>query len=473
MSYEFKSSLGDRWQVEDEYVKSAQTGRYFYLSDPLLRILEGSQSAQGADEKAVKIEQRMSQRLREIDGSQKTPDGKSFLIVDRSMNGGRWSHPVQSGNPQFDWVERSKTQGTLFVYTDKPEMAIRSHVGNPEMNLESPGSGDDVFNVLRYSPDHGDYGIVAQASSFGEAEEMAMTQSLQEMEPLPPLSYDKSAFVHLPAGELAGHRDAFAEVQLVSQAEDGLRHQMCKMHVMDRFSRCMASGIFELNDVLDMRNDPKAFEQVLLNHPHVDEGHVLQQFKNAETAHAVDSHDLYDQINRLGPNKILKFETPDEAHQILISFDLVDTYRENLTAKRLHTGPGAPSEEVLRASDSVYINIATERSYTIQVKRTEGTMVTKLSNMHLSVLNLFNLINGEENHSPEEMVEAAKLQKIKFADNQRSGDAPSFTQLLGASLQAKIFEIHYETSKHVKRHVLLNAMEAERQPKVESSLAMS
>jgi hypothetical protein len=411
----------------------------------------------------------MSERLREIDASPISPDGDSFLIADRSMQR-RWSHPVQFGNPMFDWNEKAKTTGVMCVMTEQPEFAIQSFVGNPAMNENNPGSGDDVFNAMIYDNESEQYCIAHSAASFDEAERYILEQG-PVSKPLPWLSYEDSNFMRLPAGDLLGHKGMYAEMQFRSNVtgEDGFRHLGCDVHIMDQFGQCVASSECGINSLFDLRDSPDHLNEFIKLNPHQDKNGVLHLFKNSELSQPDSIEDLREQLRGLVHKRFLKFETADEKFHLLISYDLVETHRDSHTSKCIHRGPGSPSEETLRTCGSIQLTVGTEKAYNIVVKRVEGAMTRTLSNVVLNADLLYRLLSSPE--AVQEMVATARKKSPSFADNLKTGDAPCAHQLIGASMQGRLIDIEYTTSKHPKVKVMLKAMEDARKPQAEESLA--
>lgn len=470
MGKTYITGLGDRWEQDDQYVKSLQTGQHFGLSVDMKRLLEGAEAAPGANPDVVA---RMSSRVRNIEEAPMAPDGHSFLIPDRTL-GGRWSHPVKFADPQFDWNERAAKVGTLMLLSKDPEIGIQSYVGNAQMNEQNPGTGDDVFNVVVWDAEEEDYGIAYPCESFAHAEEYVLKGDIQKklraQAPLPWLGYECASFVNIPQGETMGYRGMYAEVQLKSVVTDNFRVQHCDVHLMDQHGRCVAAGESSINGLFELRDNPWKLKGFIEEHAFKDEKGLLHNFRNSEIFEPADHAELRAGINDLSPGKFLKFQTPGDDYQLLISYDLVDTYRDNNSGKRLHTGPGSPSEETLRDSKAIRVTIGTERSYTVVVKHAEGAMTRTLSNVILNSESLFKMISDE--NAVIEMVEGRRAKPVAFAENLKTGDAACFHQLLGASLQGRVFDIQYATSRSVKAQDLLNEMEAAKRPRVEESLSM-
>lgn len=465
-----KTSLGDSWVLDQDYAKSEQSGSVYRITEDMQRLLDGAQVVAGADPRAVA---RMANRLRDVDGGPVTPDGQGFVIADRTL-GGVWGHPVRFDNPRFDWHERAKTKGTLLVLVENPEVGIRTHIGDPKRNEVEPGQGDAEFNVMIWDDEDKEYCIAYQAHSFEHAQEYVLkgdlNKKLRAQPPLPWLSYEHSNLFTLPSAEKIGQEGMYVEVQLKSVVDDGFRQQYCDVHLMDKFGRCIAATEMSIDGLFDIRDNPKDLKAFIEEFPFKDEKGVLHNFKHSEVFEPESEEELRDTFNQLSPGRFVKLQTPDEDYQMLISYSLVDTYRVNNTNKRLHTGPGAPTEEAIRASGAVRLVIGSERAYNVVIKHAEGSMTRTLSNVILRHEALFKLATDED--AVEDMIDNARLRPISFADNIKSGDAPCYHQLLGACLQGRVFDIEYAHSRHDKVEDVLKEMAAARNRTAELSMSM-
>lgn len=462
-----KTSLGDSWVLDQDYAKSEQSGSVYRISEDMERLLKGAQEGN-----PIKRD-RMANRLRDIDSGPLTPDGQSFLIADRTLDG-VWGHPVRFDNPRFDWNERAKTDGILLVSVKNPDVAIRTYVGDPKLNEVEPGQGDDVFNVMIWDDEDKEYCIAYQAHSFDHAQEYALkgdlNKKLRAQPPLPWLSYEQANIFELPSAEKIGQPGMYVEVQLKSVVEDGFRNQYCDIHLMDKFGRCVAASEYGIDGLFDIRDNPKELKEFIEEYPFKDEKGVLHNFKHSEVFEPETEEELRDAFNQLAPGRFLKLQTPDDEYQMLISYNLVDTYRVNNTNKRLHTGPGAPTEEAIRASGALRLVIGSERAYSVVIKHAEGSMTRTLSNVILRHEALFKLATDED--AVVEMIENARLRPISFADNIKTGDAPCYHQLLGACLQGRVFDIEYAHSRNEKVEDVLKQMAAARNKSSELAPSM-
>ncbi|MDU8351160.1 hypothetical protein RYA05_04525 [Pseudomonas syringae pv. actinidiae] len=462
-----KTSLGDSWVLDQDFAKSEHSGSVYRISEDMERLLNGAQDAN-----PIKRD-RMATRLRDIDSGPLTPDGQSFVIADRTL-GGVWGHPVRFDNPRFDWNERARTEGTLLLLVENTGVGIQTHIGDPKLNEVEPGQGDDVFNVMIWDDEDKEYCIAYQASSFDHAQDYALkgdlNKKLRAQPPLPWLSYEQANIFELPSAEKIGKPGMYVEVQLKSVVEDGFRNQYCDIHLMDKFGRCVAASELGIDGLFDIRDNPKDLKEFIEQYPFKDEKGVLHNFKHSEVFEPDSEEELRDVFNQLAPGRFVKLQTPDAEYQMLVSYTLVDTYRANNTNKRLHTGPGAPSEEVLRASGALRVVIGSERAYSVVIKHAEGAMTRTLSNVILRHEALFKLSLDED--SVVEMIENARLRPISFADNIKSGDAPCYHQLLGACLQGRVFDIEYAHSRNEKVEDILKQMEAARNKTSELSMSM-
>lgn len=468
MSNIIQTSLGDFWELTEGYAKS-ENGLLYRLSEPMQRLIDGAQIVPGADPRVVG---RMASRLREIENAERGPDGDTFLIKDRTL-GGVWSHPVKFSNPLFDWNQRAQAKGTLFLLTKDPEIGIQSYVGDPQRNLQNPGSGDDVFNVVVWNEEYEEYGIAYQCDTFEHAAEYVLkgdlNKKLRALPPLPALGYRSVAFVDIPSAEHHGHLGMYAEVQLESQNLDGFRQQRCNVHLMDKFSRCVGAGLITVDELFDLRDRPKSYLEFLENFG-VQEGGVHHNFRNSAVCEPEDVDDLKQVLADLKRGCLLKFQTPDDEYQMLITYEVVQTYRIEGTNKRLHTGPGAPTPEMVRDSGAQRIVFGEERAYQICVKHSAGGMIKKLSNVTLDAQKLYDLISDDQAES--KMIEEVQLRPLNFMDNRITGDAPCYHQLLGASLQGKPSDVEYLFSRVFTAEELIKALLPDSPRKTEPEMSI-
>lgn len=446
MSKNYITSLGDKWVVDQNYVRSENTKNHYFLSEPLLKILNAADAdpSKISDENFNNLRARMSSNLREIEKSPMSPDGNSFLIADRSL-GGIWSHPVRFDHPKFDWKDRAQKEGTLYVLSENPEIGIESRVGNAEMNKEAPGSGDDVFNVMVFDKDSKKYCIAHQTYTFSDAERYVLENG-NIAKPLPPLSYEENTFMDIPSCNSIGLKGVYAEMQLRTVITDGVKGQYCDLHLMDQYGQCLASSIKSIENVFLIRDNPDCLNEFIKESKHNDEHGLLHMFKNSESLDPKTIDDFLVSFHGLGHNKFLKLETANKEYQMLLSYELVDTYRD-FNGKCLHRGSGVPTESALEGCKDKYLTRGTEKAYKIIVKHTDGSMTRSISNVLVDTKALFRLLNEPE--AMEELVSNSRLKAPRFSENMKTGDAPCIHQLIGSSVQGKVFDRNYTGSERV------------------------
>jgi hypothetical protein len=437
MKKEITSCLGDTWVVEEGSVTSNANGLSYALTEPMARILYGSESN--------KV---MAERLRAIESASVDLSGRFFLLQD-SKNP-LWSHRVPFTNPQFDWVEKAKTMGEFLVFTEDPNLAVEFFISSPEANEKHPGMGDDVFNVMCWDSDVEQYCIAHQAYSLDEAEAWIYGDGdIEEL--LPPLSYEEVTF--MPFASHAGSKKQYkAEIQLITDIEGDKKYQLCEVHIMDQFKQCLSSSLVRAEVLFNLKHDPNFVEEHIQEFAFDDDG-TNHLFRMADTYEPETADELKEKLEDLRHNRFIKMETSDKKYELLISWDPVSTYRTT-DGKRIHTGEDAPAITKLLPHHGQQLTVGEERAYNIVVKHTEGSMIREVNNLVISPDRLFNLVTSDSHL--QTMLRKTKERPLKFADNLKSGDAPCIHQLIAACVQGTASDVMYLSSKTVDVNSLLN-----------------
>jgi hypothetical protein len=443
--------LGDVWTTDHDHVKCQATGRHYFLSDSFIRMLTVADAEQTRENEPAfaQLQDRMAARLREIQTAPSTPDKKCFLIADRELEG--WSHPVYFSNPVFDWNERAAKEGTLYVLTEDPAIAIQSVVGDPELSKNGLDEGYSAFNVMHFDyADEHTYRIVHTEPYFEEAEKVAKGKC--DTAPLPSLSYESVAYMFFPQADSIGMPGLCAELQLCSENHGGFRHQYCQIHILDRFDQCLASSVHTLDDVFNIRDGFWDVKDYIDQYKHEDVDKVLHKFKHSEVCEPESLEEMVEVLDNLQPDKFLKFHTADEEFQIMLSYTLVETFR-TLDGKRVHTGRGIPELDVLQKLNERELVKGQEQSYSLIVKRTDGAMTKKIANITLSASKLFELISNDD--APLNFIEDAKERSPRFAENIENGDPPCEHQLIAAACQGNFSDIRYTMKNSISVQKLI------------------
>jgi hypothetical protein len=459
MKRTFTTVLGDEWTTDQDHVKSSNTGRLFFMSEPMQKILNAANAdpSRNQDPKFVQMQGRMASRLRELENAPLTPDERSILIVDRDDN--TWSHPVSLSNPQFDWKERGPKEGTLMVLTENTYVAIQSVVGNAQMNEDGSGSGYFSFNVMYFddSDDVKEYCIDAVYPELDLAINHAM--NAEYANPLPYLSYDSINFMDLPLADSAGFPDAYAELQLCTVMNGNYREQECNIHIMDRFGQCIASSTHSLDTVFDLRDRTRDLKDYIEDNPHDDTNKILHKFRNSKVCEPETIDELRGILDALIQDRFLKFHTADDQFQMMLSYSPVETFR-TAEGKRIHTGKGLPALEKLKGLEGLQLTKGKERSYTCIVKHLQGAMTREVSNLVISPEKLFELISDDD--ACYAFIEKSKAKSIKFAHNLETGDPACEHQLLAVSCQGGPDDLAYSVKSKVDVDALIRQAQREK-----------
>lgn len=441
---------GEVWEGAGEWVTSPINKREFFLSDDLLMTLIQAHSASSPVEYQNKDQIiKTGDILHAMDVSPKNECGPGYLLPIAELDG-KWSHPVDDKNPNFDAIFAFEAEPTLYVNTEDNRFAIQSHVSPKALGDESPKI-EDVFNLMEYSEAEQAFQIRAHCRTFAEAER-ALERIDHSVRPLPTLGYDKSAFMPLPVDPTAPWLNgSYAELQLVSGAPendpDGYT-QMCRVHVMNRDGECLASAVESLHTVMDLRDGYFSVEQFTRLYEHKDQDDILKRFRSTEPMVFTSVEDVRDQLSWLEAGDPMVMRVADGKHELQISWHIEETYRET-NGKMIHHGRAIPPLRKLddyKKSD-VLVH-GREVAYRVLVKHVDGAAICTSPSFVVSAANLYDVCNDP--HQLARRMLYAERKVGSFDHNARTGDPISEAQRVALAVGGSFSDIEYTSSNRVE-----------------------
>jgi hypothetical protein len=424
MQKQFKTFLGDVWNVNNSEVTSMNTKRVYGYSHDMKNLLE-----QSVDDG------RLANKLRIIDLAPLDPRGSSFLIEDRQNPG--WSRPILVKNPTLDWRGDDYNRGEWMLNTKDPTIAARGLLSEEEGPTET-------WELLRFNTADNAYGLIQEFKSLETCNSFIQHGDLPE--PLPYLDVRDTRFVEMPMGYKA-------EVIRTHEEKNSTYIRGFDVDLINPQGKREVSINTDLTTLIEMRDNLAIFEHMLTSHlnPKLDESSAFSKVENCVVA---DLEDLQKKIGELPKNTPLKFATADNQYEMLVSWEPLKFIR-TASGQRLFAGEDLPSPEVFDNWHEPNLMTGMEKGYEIQVKRTDGVMVQTVNRIPLNAENLFSMIT-EKNDFKRLLNDAEKRQPAYI-------DTPHTHLLIGAALQGTRHQVEYI----VKHDVSLKEMKI----RVEKQLA--